>query len=409
MSKKKERKIKRLRRLSIWPAVVEMIITESIIMVFTLSICVLAIFGIVNTVIMQNVRENQTIVETVNKHWNKESRTKLQDRLTEYTNTYNDIAEIIIDERNDIIALFPTLTNLYTEEEISIFDKTGMVHFADPDSEKPFKALFSTLDKDIKSKRHHSHALDDLEDIDDWDDLDDFDDLDDIDDFDDLDNLYNSATLYASDNLGQLFYSPKFFFRSMNLNNIRNNPKYINWAGREITFLHIISVYKTVFPNVNVCIKNVFSINAFQFTLICFVLQFFMAVLVLTSIFEIKKIVNLVHERKRLNQLITTDPITGGYNKEYFMQKAGKEISRNRRQYAIVQLRLEKYRNFCTAYGLRQGENLLEEIYQHSRSILGKKEIIAHVEKSDFALLLEYQTSDELTVRIKNIMNSRTL
>ena len=100
MSKKKERKIKRLRRRAIWPAVVEMIITETIIVVLTSLICLLALFGIINTVVMQNMKESHTLVQTVNDFWNTESPLDLQNRLSEYTGTFHDITEIILDDRS---------------------------------------------------------------------------------------------------------------------------------------------------------------------------------------------------------------------------------------------------------------------------------------------------------------------
>ena len=71
----------------------------------------------------------------------------------------------------------------------------------------------------------------------------------------------------------------------------------------------------------------------------------------------------------------------------------------------MVQLRLEKYRNYCTAYGLKQGENLLEELNTDLVQMLNKKELVAHVEKSDFAMLLEYQNNETLEIRVRNMMN----
>lgn len=423
MSKKKERKIKRLRRRAIWPAVVEMIITETIIVVLTSLICLLALFGIINTVVMQNMKESHTLVQTVNDFWNTESPLDLQNRLSEYTSTFNDITEIILDDRgsNSITSHFPALEPFYNEESRRILDETGMIHFIDPDYSKPFETLFDNIEKDYKLIRHHREIVSEMNDVpgnsdsaqnsaarksvfDDESDDFDPDDVDfDFGDFDDpLDFDFDEDIKHPT----HFLYSPKYFVKSIRIDNLLKNRNYINWASREVTFMHTISIYKTDIPDVNICTRNVFSINAFQFSLVCFVFQFFLLVILLNGIYEIKKIITLVHERLRLNQLITTDIITGGNNKEYFMQKAGKEIYRNRRKYAVVQLRLEKYRNFCTAYGLRQGENLLEEIYSNISNILGKKEILAHVEKSDFALLLEYHSSDELNIRIKNIMNT---
>ena len=410
MSKKKERKIKRLQKRAIWPAVVEMIITESIIFVLTSLICLLALFGIVNTVVMQNMKEGSTLVQTVNESWNTESHLALQNRLSEYTGTFSDITQIILDDRskpNSLTSHFPALEPFYNEEAQRLLDETGMIHFIDPDYTKPFDTLFDNIEKDYKIIRHHRAIVSEMNDAPGKSVFDDDFDPDDVDfDFEDFDDPLDFDFDEDIKHPTHFLYSPKYFLNSIRIDKLLKNRNYINWASREVTFMHTISIYKTDIPDVNVCTRNVFSINAFQFSLVCFVLQFFLLVILLNGIYEIKKIITLVHERRRLNQLITTDIITGGNNKEYFMQRAGKEIYKNRRKYAVVQLRLEKYRNFCTAYGLHQGENLLEEIYSNISHILGKKEILAHVEKSDFALLLEYHSSDELNIRIKNIMNT---
>ena len=55
------------------------------------------------------------------------------------------------------------------------------------------------------------------------------------------------------------------------------------------------------------------------------------------------------------------------------MMKTRKYICKKKRKYAIVQFRLEKYRNFCIAYGLKEGENLLEEIISNTYDVNGKK------------------------------------
>ena len=77
MSKKKDRKIKRMQRLAIWPAIVEMLITELIIFVLTIFICALAIFGIINTLVLNNSKECHTVVEFVNDNWEKMTREQM--------------------------------------------------------------------------------------------------------------------------------------------------------------------------------------------------------------------------------------------------------------------------------------------------------------------------------------------
>ena len=359
MSKKKDRRLKRLQRHPIWPAVVEIIITETIIFTLTTAICILALFGIINTVFMQNLKECRTIVQTVNENWYKESRQQLQSRMTKYTETYSDITEIIIDDGIGAKKFFPEIEDFFNDETEEVLNTVGMVHFLDPKYDRVFETFFSDPDDELQA----SHPA-------------------------------------------RFLFNQKYFIKAINIGAFLHNPDSLDWAQRENNFLGTISVFKTDIPNVRICFRNLFTINAIQYTLFILVLLFFSIVFILDGFYDIKKIITVIHERRRLNQLITTDTITGGNNKDCFMQRAGKRISKGHSQYAVVQLRLEKYRNFCTAYGLKQGENLLEDINQIISEILGKKELVAHIEKSDFALLLEYYNQDELDIHIKNIMNT---
>ena len=105
MSKKKERRIKRLQRLPIWTVVVQMILTELIIFSFTVFICVISVFGIINSLILNNAKDCKTVLEYVNENWEKESREELNQQLNTFETVSNGIDSIYIDDKNDIISL----------------------------------------------------------------------------------------------------------------------------------------------------------------------------------------------------------------------------------------------------------------------------------------------------------------
>ena len=381
MSRKKERRMKRLQRHPVWPAVVEMIITELVIFSLTVFICTLSVFGIVNTLALNMVKDCQTAVEFVNEHWGNQTADVITERLHVYAENHPNINDIQVIKNDEIKTLIPKYKLDLSDDVERLYEKSGILNFIDSDYDKPFLNLMFTAEdsgtmhlsldnKSLSDKKKEVKAEDD-----------------------------------EGEELGVFLYSPKNLFKTMDITRLITDGEYIDWATRESAGLHAISIYQTAFSDVSVCFKTVYRLNTFQFNLMATIIVFFLVVLIFSGIYEITKVVNLIHERSRVNKLVTTDTITGGYNKEYFIQKAQKEISRKRRNYVIVQLRLEKYRNFCTAYGLKQGENLLEEINENIVSLLGKKEIVAHVEKSDFVLLLTYQNEETLTIRVRNIMN----
>ena len=366
MSKKKEIRIRRLQRLPLWPAVLEMFITEFIILSLALIICFLAIGGIVNSLVLNNAKECRTVVKAVNENWNKESRGQIRRRLSNFADSYDDISEINFDDNSGSLAYISKYPDFFTEESQRIFNKAGMIHFIDPRYGQSFLHLL--LNNKLSERE-----------------------------------LYKSfENEYMED---EFLLNPGKMFRSIDIIDVLKDDRFLSWATNESIGLHTVSIYKTEIPDINLCFNVIYKLNTFQFNLICTIVIFFIVVFIFSGIFELAKVIKLVHERKRVNMLVTIDTVTGGYNKDYFIQKAGKEIARGRNKYALVQLRLEKYRNYCTAYGLKQGENLLEELNANIAEMLGKKEIAAHVEKSDFALLLKYQDEETLNIRLKNLMN----
>ena len=378
MSLKKDRRIKRLQRMPVWPAIVEMIITEIVIFSLTCFISALALFGIINTLALNMVKDCRTAVEYVNQKWGSSPQSEIEEKLLVYAENHLNINDIIIVKDEEIKSVIPKYKLRIDEDVQRLYEKTGMVHFIDSDYDEPFLNLMFTPED--SATMHFS-----------------------------LDGESSDSTKeieHAEDSeLGVFLYNPKKLFKVPDVPRLITDKEYIDWATTESAGLHTISIYKTDIPDINVCFKTVYKLNTFQFNLMATIIVFILAVLIFSGIYEISKVIKLVHERKRVNKLVTTDTVTGGYNKDYFVQKAGKAIARGRNRYAVVQLRLEKYRNYCTAYGLKQGENLLEDLNTDLVSLLGKKEIVAHVEKSDFILLLIYQNEDTLNIRVKNMMN----
>lgn len=384
MSKKKERKIKKLQRVAIWPTVLGMIITESVIFLLTLFICAIAFFGVVNSTIINNVKECYTVVNYVNKNWtnDSETQTQLNKRLSYFAESYSDIDEIIIDDKNNFEEIFPELKEEIGPRELNDFKRDGVIHFADP--------------KTGHQLRIHDDFMEDSNVLFTWNDY-------------ERDNtgFADYEKPLTLDEKKESYDDIKFstVFKSINFRYVMSDKRFISWALTEDHLFHSISIYKTAIPDVNVCFRICYRLNPYQFNLIVIILIFLFFVLVASGVYEIVKIIKIIYERKRMNQLVTTDTVTGGKNKKYFVQKVRKEILRSRHHYAVVQLRLEKYRNYCTAYGIRQGENLLEELYSELLNYIGKKEIVAHLEKSDFALLLCYQNDEALRIRITTLMS----
>ena len=106
--------------------------------------------------------------------------------------------------------------------------------------------------------------------------------------------------------------------------------------------------------------------------------------------------------QRRMTNLMYLDIVTGGRNWLYFQNAAGKIVTRlkNRKKtYALVELHMERYHNYCACYGVNVGEELLESMDGFLEARTEKGELHARYEGSDFALLLSCKGENEQECR----------
>ena len=147
-----------------------------------------------------------------------------------------------------------------------------------------------------------------------------------------------------------------------------------------------------------------------QFGEIVHLINIFMVMCLLAVVFFFYYLVTIIVlfvDRKKILHVYYTDPITGGNNWQYFLRMSEKLLKKkNKYNYAVIHLRMEKYRNYCTCYGVQEGEELVESFANTLRIKVGRHEIAAHHEKADFALLLSYESPEELEGRITSLLHA---
>lgn len=367
MSRKKERKIKRLQHVTVWPTILGMIITLIVIFVMTTFICAVAFSGLVNSTLINSIKECKKVVQTVNENWNKSSRANIESKLLNFEDVYDDVFRIYIDDKNDFISIFPDLKDSMTDEKWNNLKNNGMIFFIEPGYKLNLEVenMYVSLESDFQ----------------------------------------NSSSSDSDEQNYKWKLTPKNLFKSINILYILENENFLSWSKNELPVLPVIAIFKTDIPNVNVCFSLSYKINILQSNLVIIIVGFLLIIFVTSAVFEIFKVIRLVQEKQQINKLIATDTITGGKNKDYFIQKAKSLVKKSRKNYSIVQLKLEKYKNFCTAFGVKQGENLLEQINSTLEIFLSKKEIVAHGSGANFILLIFSQNPETVNSRIKNLMN----
>ena len=111
---------------------------------------------------------------------------------------------------------------------------------------------------------------------------------------------------------------------------------------------------------------------------------------------------------RNTSKVLYTDVISGGRNWLYFEKKGSKLLKRKSPSYdyAVIHFKMRKYRSFCTCFGVKEGEILIEKLYQMMKKNIHRKELMVHKENATFGLLLSYTNEDELCKRIEELTDN---
>lgn len=105
-----------------------------------------------------------------------------------------------------------------------------------------------------------------------------------------------------------------------------------------------------------------------------------------------------IRMQRRMTRLLYMDPVTGGHNWLYFQNYAGKTLRNGwngRKTYAMVNLHMERYTNYISCFGSKQGEELLECMDGFLSARMKRREVFAHYGGADFGLLMKCEGANE--------------
>lgn len=117
-------------------------------------------------------------------------------------------------------------------------------------------------------------------------------------------------------------------------------------------------------------------------------------------------IIGLAYSVYKNSKIIYTDMVTGGDNWLLFSKKGTSLLKRNKRgqkKYAMIHLEMRKYRSFCTCFGVSKGQELVEHFHAVLKKEIRHKEVMAHQENAAFGLLLIYADKADLEARIQKM------
>jgi len=136
-----------------------------------------------------------------------------------------------------------------------------------------------------------------------------------------------------------------------------------------------------------------------------------LALLVVPIILMFINLVSSILMQKRMVRLLYLDTVTGGRNWLYFVQQSHKVLSRfwnTHNTYAIIDLHMNHYQDYCACYGNRAGEELLENIDGFLQAKTSRTEVFARFAKADFGLMLRCASQEECEKRLRKMLAELT-
>ena len=154
----------------------------------------------------------------------------------------------------------------------------------------------------------------------------------------------------------------------------------------------------------NVYVLNNISINVQDLFMLLVSVGIFILIILIFTIYYIISFFSVIASMRKTTKIIYTDMVTGGDNWLHFVKKGAsllKRSKRNAKRYAVLHMRMRKYRSFCTCFGVQEGETLIEKLYCTAKKKLKRNELIAYHENAEFGILLTYTDRAQLSSRIE--------
>ncbi len=349
MSKSKDKRINKFKKKRIWPSVLGLFIILVIFVAIALSMLVVYMLNIINMK-MDDSYELAQKISGVCVGYNESDGEYIYDEINEYIEHYDELEAVCI-MTDDDKEIWSTNNKYPDVEQMSIY--TDYTTMYDDETSTGLKIAMAEDNYHIFEKR-------------------------------------NNVTEVSDDILSKIDFDPIY--------NILNG----NSVAVKDLIMHFKVWVAAPIEGYSIYILSDIKIYSGDVIMVIFVLVLTFLLMLVFMIYYLISIINIVSSQQKLSKAIYTDMVTGGYNWLYFEKRGNKFLKHNRGRfnYAVINLRMEKYRSFCTCFGVKEGEELLEKFYLVLKKNIRRKELMAHHDEADFGLLVRYTDNEELFNKI---------
>lgn len=346
MSKLKDKKIKKLRKKSIWPSIFGLLL-------------LLCIFALIILVSMAS-----SCLDIVQRKLNEGS-----DQAVRIAELFEEYDEGNIKDIQDAVQAYITLSKEL--ESVGIMDENGAEIWSS-DGHYPDKDKIAEIDLSRKETETDIRVI--IEE-----------DSNQIFTFEENELTINDNIL-ININILSLFNFDYIF--SGDENELILNAKI--WFGVPAGNLDVF-----VLDNIHIYTHDLFMLVV-SLGLIALIITVF-------TLYYIISFISFIVSLRKNTKMFYTDMITGGENWLYFVKKGTSLLKKNRRgrrKYAMIHIQMQKYRSFCTCFGVREGEELIEKFYYALKKVIRSNELMAYHENAEFGVLISYANEEQLVQRI---------
>ncbi len=350
MNKSKDKRINRLRRKRIWPSVLGLCAILFLCSVVLTAILGITCFDIVQRKVIESGNHSMKIAQLYDGYEDKKLE-DINESVSAYTKISSDIEAVRVVDKSDKL-IWASSDRIPTSDQVLEFSTPN------EDSETPVQLIIEE----------------------------------------------DSAQVFSVEEDGLGLAIRDDFFESIILSHIANTDDILGKDNKSILEFKIWIVVPMKELNVYVLHNvHIYDNDLFMLVMSMIVFAFLIAIL---ALYYIISFVSVIVSMRKTTKIVYTDMVTGGDNWLLFVKRATTLLKKNRKNnynYAMLHLKMRKYRSFCTCFGVREGEELIEKLYCVLKKNITRKEAMAHHENAGFGLLVMYEDTKQLLNRISEL------
>lgn len=342
MSKSKDKRIKKLKKKRIWPSLLVLFLLLICFFGIMISVVAFQVTDVVYNKIFEGVSNVEEVSNLVEQAETSDDTTNLEDLLSIYADIETDVESIAIqgEDSTFVWSNDDRYPSMEPEKVITITDDVSVIIEDDPDN------IINVKDNEI---------------------------------------TINGEGLR---NIG--------FFDILDTDGIKGSSDKI--VAQLKVWFEVPTEAGTVFVLKNL---KVYDYDLFALLICCILFAVIIGVFVL---YYLISFISLIFGMRKTTKIIYTDMVTGGLNWLYFEKKGNALLKKGNRKgikYALIHLKMRKYRSYCTCFGVKEGEALIEKCFAVLTDKIQRNELMVHRENAQFSLLITYESKEQLIARME--------